>query len=284
MRRLGRESPRRGVAPIVIAVICLALAGAVPAGGSAAPAVGGWTWDLPAGSPTPRVPASNPMTRPKVALGRHLFYDTRLSGNGRQSCGICHQQDRAFTDGPARSIGSTGEIHPRSALSLANVAYNATLTWANPSLVTPEKQMEAPLFGERPIEMGLNDRNMAAVLRRLERSHCHTSFNFDDQTVHADTRVVDTPFHNTGLFNIGGAGAFPQPNRGVFELTGDVDDMGAFRAPTLRNVAVTAPYMYDGSIATLKAVVRFYADGGRNITSGPDAGDGRLNPHRSTLI
>ena len=60
--------------------------------------------------------------------------------------------------------------------------------------------------------------------------------------------------------------------------------MGKFRAPTLRNVAVTAPYMHDGSIATLQAVVDHYADGGRNITSGPDAGDGRLNPYKSTLI
>ena len=70
----------------------------------------------------------------------------------------------------------------------------------------------------------------------------------------------------------------------MFELTGVARDMGRFRAPTLRNVAVTAPYMHDGSIATLQAVVRFYADGGRNITSGPDAGDGRLNPNKSALI
>ncbi len=60
--------------------------------------------------------------------------------------------------------------------------------------------------------------------------------------------------------------------------------MGRFRAPTLRNVGVTAPYMHDGSIATLEEVVAFYAAGGRDITSGPNAGDGRLNPFKSPLI
>lgn len=320
----------------------------------ASAAGGGWSWDLPEGFPTPKVPASNPMTRAKVELGRRLFYDPRLSGNGRQSCSSCHLQEKAFTDGLARAIGSTGEIHPRSALSLTNVAYNATLAWANPSLVTLEKQMEVPLFGERPVEMGITDANKAKVIRRLMRDpryrtmfanafpagaspinltnvikaiasfqrtlisgnsrydrhlagtarltaretrgkdlffgeraecfHCHTSFNLNDQTVYAGKRVVETPFHNTGLFNVGGTGAFPSPNTGVFELTGVQRDMGRFRAPTLRNVGVTAPYMHDGSIATLRAVVRFYSDGGRNITRGPNAGDGRLNPNKSALV
>jgi len=60
--------------------------------------------------------------------------------------------------------------------------------------------------------------------------------------------------------------------------------MGMFRAPSLRNVEVTAPYTHDGSIATLEGMLDFYAAGGRNITSGPNAGDGRLNPHKSDLI
>ena len=60
--------------------------------------------------------------------------------------------------------------------------------------------------------------------------------------------------------------------------------MGRFRAPTLRNVAVTGPYMHDGSIATLEEVVAFYAAGGRNVTEGPYAGDGRANPFKDPLI
>ena len=319
-----------------------------------APGTGQWRWELPAHFPVPKVPESNPMSEAKVDLGRHLFYDRRLSGNGTQSCASCHHQDKAFTDGLGTAIGSTGMAHPRGAQGLANVAYHATLTWANPSLVTLEKQMEVPLFGDDPVEMGVNDHNRTEVLARLhaepvyaakfaaafpeaaqpmgwgqviqaiasfqrtllsghsrydqylqgkaqltvpetrgmalffgekaECFHCHGSFNFNDQIVHAASRVVETPFHNTGLYNLGGTGAFPEHNRGVFELTALVKDMGAFRAPSLRNVEVTAPYMHDGSVATLEAVLDFYADGGRRIASGPYAGDGRLNPHKSELI
>jgi cytochrome c peroxidase len=60
--------------------------------------------------------------------------------------------------------------------------------------------------------------------------------------------------------------------------------MGRFRAPSLRNIEKTAPYMHDGSLSTLEAVLDFYAAGGRNITSGPLAGDGRQNPNKSSLV
>jgi cytochrome c peroxidase len=70
----------------------------------------------------------------------------------------------------------------------------------------------------------------------------------------------------------------------VFELTAKAGDMGKFRAPSLRNVGVTAPYMHDGTIATLTEALKFYAAGGRYIGSGPHAGDGRANPYKSDLI
>lgn len=323
--------------------------GAAPTPGDAA-----WTWQLPPNFPVPKVPEDNPMSADKVELGRFLFYDVRLSGNGKQSCASCHHQDKAFTDGRATALGSTGEGHPRNAQQLSNVVYNASLTWANPSLVTLERQMENPIFGESPVEMGVNDANKAQVLQRLkvdsayearfakafpgiadpvqwgnvikaiaafqrtlisgsskydlylqgksllsaaeergmklffgekaECFHCHGSFNFNDQIVHAASRLVETPFHNTGLYNIDGKGAFPEPNRGVFELTAKATDMGMFRAPSLRNVEVTGPYMHDGSIATLADVLKHYAAGGRNLTQGPHAGDGRANPYKSDLI
>src|SRR5215475_14146730 len=80
-----------------------------------------YDWNLPRGFPTPRVPADNPMTTAKVELGRHLFYDTRLSANEQQSCSSCHDRARAFTDGRERAIGSTGQVHPRNSMSLVNV-------------------------------------------------------------------------------------------------------------------------------------------------------------------
>ena len=115
----------------------------------------------------PVVPVANPMTVAKVELGRFLFYDKRLSGNGTTSCGSCHQQDKAFTDGRAQAIGSTGEVHPRSAQGLANVIFSPTLTWADPKEQSLEAQMETPLFGIRPVEMGVNDDNREQILQRL---------------------------------------------------------------------------------------------------------------------
>jgi cytochrome c peroxidase len=79
-------------------------------------------WNLPKGLPRPAVPPDNPMSAAKVELDRYLFYEKRMSVNGKESCGTCHRQELAFTDGRARAEGTTGEIHPRSSMSLVNVA------------------------------------------------------------------------------------------------------------------------------------------------------------------
>ena len=310
---------------------------------------------LPAGVPKPRIPADNPMTRAKVELGRHLFYDARLSLNETQACASCHLQDRAFTDGLATSVGSTGDHTPRGSMSLVNVAYLTTLTWANPALVALEDQALVPMFGEHPVELGLAGQeetllerlgadptyatlfqaafpatdeplSLASVVRALasferallsfsspydryayggepdaldERAkrgrdlffsdslecfHCHGGFNFSDSTAHEGTAIVETMFHNTGLYNLNGSGAYPAANTGLYEHTGVASDMGRFRAPTLRNIALTAPYMHDGSIATLDAVLDHYAAGGRTLASGPNAGVGSASPLKSEFV
>lgn len=110
---------------------------------------------------------------------------------------------------------------------------------------------------------------------------CHGSANFKDQFSTSASVQSDPRFHNTGLFNIGSTGAYPEPNRGVYEITQLEQDMGKFRAASLRNIALTAPYMYDGSMGTLEAVLDFYAAGGRDVGNGLYAGDGRLNPTRT---
>lgn len=313
-----------------------------------------WTWSLPSFLPPPLTPADNPMSEARFQLGRKLFYDARLSGNGKESCSSCHLQRLAFTDGRKVAVGATGETTPRNAPSIVNSAWRATLTWANPAMVTLERQMEGPLFGDAPIEMGVNDSNKKDIVGRFtadadyrrdfadafpgdpdpitfgniikaisvfqrgavsaastydlylqgkatlteqeargkdlffgekaECHHCHGSVNFDDQFYHAGTREIETPFHNTGLYDIDGKGGYPAPNRGVFESTNAPSDMGKFRAPSLRNIAVTGPYMHDGSVATLEEVIDIYAAGGRNVTSGPSSGDGRYNAHKSELI
>ncbi|MCW5962399.1 MAG: di-heme enzyme [Bryobacterales bacterium] len=317
--------------------------------------LGDYQWNLPPGFPLPNVPTPNPMTAAKVELGRHLFYDRRLSANRTQSCASCHLQELAFTDGRARSVGSTGEAHPRSAMSLANVAYSPVLTWANPLLRSLESQMAVPLFGEHPVEMGMagmeaellerlrtesrygplftkaypaspqpfsiehviqaiasfqrtilsgdsaydryrrgDDPNAvsAAAIRgeklffseELECFHCHGGFAFSGTVDYYEKGFAEVEFHNTGLYHLTGELSYPQPNLGLYEFTRNPDDVGKFKAPTLRNIAVTAPYMHDGSVATLEDAVDHYAAGGRTIATGPHAGDGSRNPNRSEFV
>jgi cytochrome c peroxidase len=118
----------------------------------------------------------------------------------------------------------------------------------------------------------------------LECHHCHGGFNFTLSSVSVNTTFPERPFFNTGLYNLDGRGAYPTGNRGVYEISGDLEDMGRFRPPTLRNIALTAPYMHDGSIATLEEVIQFYADGGRVIIEGELAGDGSASPLKSGFI
>jgi cytochrome c peroxidase len=298
-----------------------------------APPPGDFAWQLPPGFPRPVVPADNPMSAAKVELGRHIFYDARLAGRPGFSCASCHVQALAFTDGRGRSLGVTGETHPRGAMSLANVGYAVTLNWANPLTRRLEAQALVPLFGEHPVEMGLAGQE-AAILQRLrehpvyrrlmadafpgeaatpslrhvtqalaafqrtlvsgnsawdraqrgdssgytaaarrgealffseelECFHCHGGLNFSANLDYEGKGFPEAEFHQTGLYDEDGRGAYPAPNTGVMDVTGDTADMGRFKPPTLRNIAVTAPYMHDGSIATLEDVIAHYAAGGR---------------------
>jgi cytochrome c peroxidase len=312
-------------------------------------------WNIPSNIPLPPIPEDKPMSEGRFQLGRHLFYDQRLSGNGTQSCASCHQQDKSFTDGRAQAIGSTGELHPRSSMALVNIAYVPTLTWGNPNLRHLEQQILMPLFGENPVEQGITESSWPSIIEklrtdamypllfagafpnadelftrqqivdslavfvrgllsfnspfdkfqrgasdalsasaqrgrqlyfseRMECFHCHGSYNLTDSNVDRTMSFVERPFHNTGLFNIGGRGDYPNNNRGIFELTQKASDMGKFRALSLRNIELTAPYMHDGSIGTLPEVLDFYAAGGRQITEGINAGDGRKNPFKDGFV
>jgi cytochrome c peroxidase len=309
-----------------------------------------YEWKLPPGFPDPAVPEDNPMSTAKVELGRHLFYDKRLSANGTQSCASCHRQELAFTDGRATALGSTGEHHRRGAMSLANVAYAASLTWANPAVTQLEDQAQVPLFGEHPVELGMAGQeelllqrlsadpryprlfaeafpeqkqpvSLTSVVRaiaafertllsggspydrytyrdevdalspsarrgmklffsdRLACFRCHQGFTFTDTVKHELEVSPEETFHNTNLYNEDGHGAYPATDQGLAELTGKPEDMGRYRSPTLRNIAVTAPYMHDGSIATLSEVIDHYAAGGRASARG--AGPG---PYQSEFI
>jgi cytochrome c peroxidase len=314
-----------------------------------------YTWNIPTWMPKPVIPADNPMSNAKVELGRHLFYEKRLSVTGNFACAECHTQTKAFTDGKIVGVGATGENHPRNSMSLTNVAYNSVQTWANPLMTTLEAQLLVPLFGEHPVEMGMagkeqqilvmlrNDskyprlfaaafggsensitiNNLAKAIAAFERTlisvnspydhyryggepnaisaaakrgevlfnserlecfHCHGGINFSDSVMHERLAFKEIAFHNTGLYNLDGKGAYPPHNTGVHEITHKASDMGRFKAPTLRNIALTAPYMHDGSIAILEEVIDHYASGGRTIHTGQFAGVGSANPLKSQFV
>jgi cytochrome c peroxidase len=124
---------------------------------------------------------------------------------------------------------------------------------------------------------------------RLECHHCHGGFNFTQSTSHEKQLIDRRPFHNTGLYNVtrdtnSHKSGYPKHDTGLSEISTLARDDGRFRAPTLRNIEVSAPYMHDGSIASLSEVIDFYAAGGRNITTGEFQGDGRKNPLKSQFI
>ena len=313
-----------------------------------------YAWNIPEGFPRPPVPERNPMTTAKVELGRHLFYDPRLSGNGEQACASCHQPEHAFSEPRARAVGSTGGINPRNTLALVNVAYNDTLMWVHPGLRTIEQQLLIPMFGDNPVELGIAGREEEVLARfrddplyqelyddafpregtlgfthivdalacfvrslvsfespfdkyayaaqddaldavalnglqhffseKFECHHCHGGFNFTQSSTHDSVAILDNAFHNTGLYNVGGKDAYPGEDQGLYDLTGEPSDRGKFRAPTLRNVALTAPYMHDGSLPDLGAVLDFYAAGGRNVAVGEYVGNGRVNAYKSQFV
>lgn len=289
----------------------------------------GFDWNLPPGFPRPAIPAGNPMSAVKVQLGRYLFYDARISVNEKQSCGACHQQQRAFTDGRAHAQGATGQLHPRGSMSLVNVAYVPFLTWANPTVTSLEQQALIPMLGEEPIELGLKGHeqkfldavrrdpiykarfpkafpgsadpytieNVIKAIAAFERSivsmrspydryrwggdpsaisdaakrgeilffsserarcfQCHAGWNFSGAIQFEGGERPGGSFFNTGVAN------YSAPNRGIFEQTGQTEDIGKFRVPSLRNIAVTGPYMHDGSLATLQDVLDHYDAGGK---------------------
>ncbi len=108
---------------------------------------------------------------------------------------------------------------------------------------------------------------------RTNCGRCHATFNFSGAIAFEGSAPAEPDFHNTGLYNVDGRGSYREKNRGVFEFTGNAEDMGRFRPPSLRNIEVTAPYMHDGSLRTLGEVIDHYAAGGRQGDDHPFKSD-----------
>ena len=146
----------------IAAGVLLAAAAACAHAAASAP----FEWNLPRGFPAPAVPADNPMSTAKVALGARLFVDRRLSITGNYACESCHAPAHAFTDTLPRSRGATGDTLALNAPTLLNAVYNASLGWRDAGITTLEQQMRGPLFNEHPRELGLAG-NEGMVERKL---------------------------------------------------------------------------------------------------------------------
>jgi cytochrome c peroxidase len=252
------------------------------------------------------IPADNPLTPEKVALGRQLFFDERLSGDGSRSCYSCHVCEHGLTDGLPKAIGAFNKQLPRSSPTLWNIGYHKEFYWDGRSKSLEEQAMAAwtkanmgakadeivaklnalqgyksqfqKVFGtaatpdavvkalsayERTIISGdtkwdrfkagdqsaLNESEKRGwnIFQAIKCNNCHDGILFTDQQ-----------YHNVGI----GMDA-KEPDVGRFTVTKKPEDTGAFKTPTLRDIAKSAPYFHDGSAATLEAAVDTMLAGGK---------------------
>jgi cytochrome c peroxidase len=253
-----------------------------------------------------QIPADNPMTPEKVALGRQLFFDKRLSADGTRSCYSCHLCEKGLTDGLPKAIGALNKQLPRSSPTLWNIGYHKEFYWdgRSPSLekqgmaawtggnmgakaeeiaaklnaiegyksqfqkvfgsdVTPENIIKAITAFERTILSGdtAYDRwkagDEAAISEEAKRGYkvfqdvkcnnCHDGILFTDQQYHNVGIGMDTK----------------EPDVGRFKVSSKVEDTGAFKTPTLRDITKSAPYFHDGSVATLEESLDLMVAGGK---------------------
>jgi len=308
------------------------------------------------GLPALATPADNPVTPAKVALGRKLFFDRRLSPNRTMSCAMCHVPEQGFTAHElATPVGIEGRSVRRNAPTVLNVAFQKRL-FHDGREISLEYQIWGPLLArnemgnpsigyviERIRSLGEYDglfeaafdgngvsaERIGAAIASYERTLVAGDSRFDrwryagDASALSETErrgfelfvakgrcaachligerdalFTDHGFHNTG---VGWRRTFEIPDRtrvelapgvvaeldrrtvasfseapakdvGRYEITLDPKDRWAYKTPSLRNVALTAPYMHDGSIATLEAVIEFYDRGGSD------------NPEKSPLL
>jgi cytochrome c peroxidase len=261
-------------------------------------------FDLPWYFPQMEIPADNPTTREGIALGRMLYYDTLLSAGGPRagrSCSSCHSQALGFTVpgsppgfsnalphvnlGWSKNFLWRGQVHGtledimrfeveeffavdvdllrnhpeypqrfRKALGTTSITQadvgKALAQWFR-SLISSNSRMDRYLR----YEVALTPSELNGMVLYLTEAgdcfHCHGL-----------PLLTDNAFHNIGLDSV-----FTGSNQGRFLETGDPADLGAFKTPTLRNIALTAPYMHDGRFATLEEVVEHYNSGVKHAPS-----------------
>jgi cytochrome c peroxidase len=260
-------------------------------------------------------PESNPLTAENIELGRRLFFDRRLSRDGSVSCATCHIPNRAFSSPLAVSVGVGDRRGTRNVPALINRGYGRAFFWDGRTS-SLEEQVLKPIQDPNEMDLTLEEASarvhldvptISRALASYVRSILSGDAPFDrfingDRSAlseeqqlglrifrgkgnctacHIGPNFTDEQFHNTGI--AWRDGRFTDDGR--FVVSKKPRDRGAFKTPTLREIARTAPYMHDGSLATLEDVIAFYSEGGRpNPFLDPDIRPVRFSPEEKRAL
>ncbi|GMU60693.1 MAG: cytochrome-c peroxidase [Myxococcaceae bacterium] len=254
---------------------------------------------LPRGLAEVKDPEDNPTTPEKADLGHKLFFDKRLSKDGSQSCESCHHIEQAYTAGTATDAKVGGAMNARNAPSMLNLGYHSSFYWdgRKPTLeavsqaawtgqLGADPKAVAEALNQMPVYKALFQRAfkedatadnvpkaLAAWLRALKsgNSPWDKAQAGDKAALSKDAQAGEKLFSKLGCvqchappffsdFDFHNAGIGDDPGRK--DATKDDADVGRFKTPGLRNVALTAPYFHDGKTATLDEAIALMAKGG----------------------
>lgn len=164
----------------LLAVLALTLAAGARADDFGGPE---YPYQVPLGLKAPDVPAENPVTDAKVALGKTLYFDKRLSRDGTVSCATCHDPRKGWTDQSPVSTGIKGQKGGRSAPTVLNAAYMDLQFWDGRAK-SLEEQAKGPI--QNPIEMGFTHAEAAARLAGIKGYAPLFKAAFGDESVDID--------------------------------------------------------------------------------------------------
>lgn len=243
--------------------------------------------NYPSNFPDMIIPEDNMPTKEGIALGRALYYDKILSSNQTKSCSSCHDQSKAFTTFESNSLAHI------------NLAWNNQYLWNGAVQGTLEDVMlfeVEDFFGTNIQEVNTNSnyrylfkkaygvdeitsKDIAYALAQFFRTLNSTDSMFD-RFMRGEGNLTPEEWdgydifftergdcfhcHGTVLFHdnaFGNNGLDLDPDAGLYNITGNMNDYGKFKTPTLRNIELTAPYMHDGRFETLEEVISFYSFG-----------------------
>ncbi|MBV8836493.1 MAG: c-type cytochrome [Alphaproteobacteria bacterium] len=250
-------------------------------------------------------PKDNPYTTEKAALGKKLYFDTRLSAANLLSCASCHSPAYGWGDGQPRGVGHGMKQLGRRSPSIVNAAFGEVFMWdgrfasleqqalgpiqADAEMNLPVDQLlgrlkgipaYAPLFEAAFPSEGITPANIAKAIATYERTVVSGRAPFDAWIEGDESAIDESAKRGFALFN--GKAACMNCHSGWTFTDDSFHDIGmpdkdigrgkqipniikmqqAFKTPGLREITRRGPYMHDGSVATLEAVMEHYDRGG----------------------